>query len=347
MTASPARYAVADPFTNNQPVTPNTTMKYKYAFIALALAIFAPLQGQVPQLINYQGRVAVNTMNFDGSGQFKFALVDAAGTATFWSNDGTSIAGSQPTAAVTLTVSKGLYSVLLGDATLANMVILPSTVFTNTDVRLRVWFNDGTHGFQLLTPDQRIAAVGYAMMAGSVPDGAITGAKIAAGAVDSSHLSTNVMGSFSPPGVVVAYAGLTAPTGWAMCDGSEVSRTTFASLFAAIGTSHGTGDGSTTFNLPDYRGRFLRGVDGGTGRDTDAASRTPMATGGSAGASVGSVQQDALKAHNHVVTLLNPEGVGPGVAAGKNNTTGTTNTATTGGSETRPKNAAVNFIIKL
>ena len=326
-------------------------MKFKSAFIALVFAALAPLQAQVPQLINYQGRVAVGAVNFDGSGQFKFALVDTAGNSTYWSNDGTSTAGSEPTTAVTLTVSKGLYSVLLGDATLPNMAIVSSTVFTNPDVRLRVWFNDGTNGFQLLAPDQRIAAVGYAMVAGSVPDGAITSAKIAAGAVESSHLSANVTGSFSPPGVVVAYAGVTAPTGWAMCDGSAVSRTEFASLFGAIGTSHGAGDGGTTFHLPDYRGRFLRGVDGGTGRDPNAATRTAMAFGGNSGASVGTVQGDLVGQHNHTFTTrASVSSSGSHVAAGHLSIAGTTTTSSTGsgiGNETRPINAAVNFIIKL
>ena len=168
------------------------------ALCSLAFLI-APASAQVPQLINYQGRVAVGTVNFDGSGAFKFALVNGDGTATYWSNDGTSTAGSEPTAAVTLTVTKGLYSVLLGDATLPHMTVVPATVFTNADVRLRVWFNDGTNGSQLLTPDQRIAAVGYAMMAGNaavaqtVPDGAITSAKIAAGAVGSAHIGANAV----------------------------------------------------------------------------------------------------------------------------------------------------------
>ena len=63
---------------------------------------------------------------------------------------------------------------LLGDTTLANMTAIPTSVFQIADVRLRVWFNDGTNGSQLLSPDQRIAAVGYAMMAGAVPNGAIT-----------------------------------------------------------------------------------------------------------------------------------------------------------------------------
>jgi formylglycine-generating enzyme required for sulfatase activity len=141
--------------------------------LGLSLLLLAPaLLAQVPQLINYQGRVAVGATNFDGSGSFKFALVDAAGGATYWSNDGTSAAGSQPTAAVALTVTKGLYSVQLGDTTLPNMTAIPATVFANPDVRLRVWFDDGTaNGSQLLTPDQRLAAVGYAMVAGGLAPG--------------------------------------------------------------------------------------------------------------------------------------------------------------------------------
>ena len=166
------------------------------ALAAIILTHFS--DAQVPQLINYTGRVAVGTVNFDGSGQFKFALVDGTATTTFWSNDGTSVAGSEPTAAVTLSVAKGLYSVLLGNATLPNMTAVPATVFANPDVRLRVWFNDGANGFQLMAPDQRIAAVGYAMMATTaqtVPDGAITSAKIAPGAVGTTQLAVGGVGS--------------------------------------------------------------------------------------------------------------------------------------------------------
>ncbi len=162
-----------------------------------------------PPVLNYQGRVAVGGTNFDGTGQFKFALVNAAGTTTFWSNDGTSSAGSPPTAAVALPVTKGLYAVLLGDPTLTNMTSVPAAVFANSDVRLRVWFNDGTNGFQLLTPDQRVAAAGYAMMAGtasSVPDGAITSAKLAAGSVGTTQLAP---GAQAPP-LVAAATGQTA-----------------------------------------------------------------------------------------------------------------------------------------
>ena len=168
----------------------------KLVLLFASLAIFVvPARAQVPQLINYQGRVAVGTTNFNGSGAFKFALVNAAATTTYWSNDGSSTAGAQPTAAVTLTVNNGVYSGLLGDTALANMTAIPNSVFSNADVRLRVWFNDGTNGSQLLTPDQRIAAVGYAMMAAGVPDGAITALKIAEGAVGSSQLAAGAVTS--------------------------------------------------------------------------------------------------------------------------------------------------------
>lgn len=68
-----------------------------------------------------------------------------------------------------------------------------------------------------------------------------------------------------PPGVMVDYAGINIPSGWLGCDGSEVSRTTYAALFTEIGTIWGAGDGSTTFNLPDYRSRSSVGTGQGAG----------------------------------------------------------------------------------
>jgi formylglycine-generating enzyme required for sulfatase activity len=141
--------------------------------LALLLLSNTTLRAQVPQLLNYQGRVAVGmpAVNFDGPGQFKFALVNGDASVVYWSNaPDTAPADGEPDAAVTLTVTKGFHSVLLGDTTLANMAAIPNTVFSNPDVRLRVWFDDGTgNGSQQLAPDQRIAAAGYAMRAGSVP----------------------------------------------------------------------------------------------------------------------------------------------------------------------------------
>ena len=105
-----------------------------FAFTVLFVAPLGSMYAQVPQLISYQGRVGVDGVNFDGSGQFKFAFVNAAGTTTYWSNDGSSTAGSEPGTAIAIPVSKGLYAVLLGDATLAHMSIVPATVFTHGDV---------------------------------------------------------------------------------------------------------------------------------------------------------------------------------------------------------------------
>ncbi len=139
-----------------------------------ALLLTAPLQAQVPNLINYQGRIVVGTTNFNSppDGQFKFALVDGTGNQV-WRNQGTG-AGEPPTA-VSLTVIKGLYSVTLGDTSIPNMAAIPSSVFTSAVVRLRVWFNDGVTGFQQLSPDQRVAPAAY------LSDGSVTTAKLASG----------------------------------------------------------------------------------------------------------------------------------------------------------------------
>ncbi len=143
-----------------------------------------------PGILNHQGLIQVNSIPFTGTGSFKFALVNAAGTSTFWSNDGTSTNGSEPTAAISLGVTKGRYAVVLGDTNIANMTsTVPASVFaTNSDVRLRIWFNDGTNGSQLLAPDQRLASVGYALHAveaETIADGSITETDIAAGGIHS------------------------------------------------------------------------------------------------------------------------------------------------------------------
>jgi microcystin-dependent protein len=144
----------------------------------------------------------------------------------------------------------------------------------------------------------------------------------------------------------MAFGGANIPPGWLLCNGTNVSRTTYASLFAAIGTAWGGGDGSTTFNLPDMRGVFLRGMDGGRGMDQDGVNRT-----------VGSYQADMLASHSH---SAHNAGAGQGfiegtgspafwAAGGPPGSLGmATYTSTTafGGSETRPKNVDVNYIIK-
>lgn len=167
----------------------------KHIIFLLTLAV-ATLSAQVPQTLNYQGRVVVGTTNFTGTGLFKFALVNGDGSVTFWSNDGTSAAGAQPADAVSLPVAAGLYSLRLGDVALANMTAVPPTVFANGDVRLRVWFNDGVNGFEQLAPDSRFAAVPYAMHAGTaaqIADGAVSAASLAPGAVTTAKIASGAV----------------------------------------------------------------------------------------------------------------------------------------------------------
>lgn len=107
-------------------------------------------------MFNYQGRVKVQGTAFDGTGYFKFAIVNNAGNITLWSNDGTSAAGSEPTGQVSLTVEEGIFNVLIGDPALG-MEPIPSTVLNHPNhIKLRIWFSDGTHGFQQMLPDRRI-----------------------------------------------------------------------------------------------------------------------------------------------------------------------------------------------
>ena len=160
-------------------------------------------------------------------------------------------------------------------------------------------------------------------------------------------------------GTISAYGGNTAPTGWLLCDGTAVSQTMYADLFAVIGCNFGCSGGN--FNLPDLRGRFLRGRDGGALRDPDSGTRTAMSTGGNTADNVGSLQVDGFKSHRH--RLVSPNAIentmhlsaGYGIHANQLQVSGTVFTDTnaggqvmenTGGNETRPVNAYVNWIVK-
>lgn len=164
----------------------------------------------------------------------------------------------------------------------------------------------------------------------------------------------------TPPGSILAFGGPVVPAGWLPCDGKAVNRADYPALYTAIGTVHGSGDGASTFNLPDLRGRFLRGVDHGTGRDPDATIRLPGANGGQSGDAPGTVQDDAFTRHKHAVQAsvgtavcqldggcTGLAGWASGVAKMTYGTATLPYISTEGGSqETRPKNVGVDFIIK-
>ena len=161
----------------------------------------------VPPVLNYAGQVTVNGEAFDGNGLFKFALVNADGTTTYWSNDGTSVDGSEPQASVAVPVNGGLYSILLGNTAQQGMGAIDPAVFAqHTDAKLRVWFSDGVNGFQQLNPDRTFASVPYAFNSKSADtalnaetaktaDSANTAMAVQPGAVTSSMLASNAVTS--------------------------------------------------------------------------------------------------------------------------------------------------------
>lgn len=142
--------------------------------LTLALFVADSASAQVPSILNYQGRVTIGGTNITtNAALFKFALVNSNGATAYWKNDG-STTTNEPSTAVSVAVAQGLYSVLLGDTTLGNMAAIPSAVFTNADVNLRVWFGHGTNAFVRLAPDQRIASAGYALRAAAADTANVT-----------------------------------------------------------------------------------------------------------------------------------------------------------------------------
>ena len=129
-----------------------------------------------------------------------------------------------------------------------------------------------------------------------IGDGQITTAKIGDAQVTAAKLAAAVAAFLTPTGSVVAFAGDTAPTGWALCHGQALDRTTYAALFAVIGTVYGAGDNSTTFNVPDLRGRVVAGQDdmGGT-----SANRLTNQSGGLDGDTLGATGG----AETHTMTI--------------------------------------------
>jgi phage-related tail fiber protein len=152
----------------------------------------------------------------------------------------------------------------------------------------------------------------------------------------------NAVTSAVPAGTVIYVAMASAPSGYLKANGAAVSRTTYAVLFAAIGTTFGVGDGSTTFNLPDLRSEFIRGLDDGRGVDS--------------GRALGSLQSEMVGPHTHVVTSpgtrsgsnnQNPGGVLLGSSGDVGNYGAVSITSNSNsGTENRPRNIALLAVIK-
>jgi microcystin-dependent protein len=106
-----------------------------------------------------------------------------------------------------------------------------------------------------------------------------------------------------PAGIVSAFAGVTAPAGWLMCYGQAVSRTEYSALFTALSTTYGSGDGTTTFNIPDLRGRAIAGVDNMGGSAASRLTSTVLSASNTLGATGGTqthtLTTAQLASHNH------------------------------------------------
>lgn len=162
----------------------------------------------------------------------------------------------------------------------------------------------------------------------------------------------NSRSGFVPAGVTLPFAGSAAPTGWLLCYGQAVSRTTYADLFTALGTTYGTGDGSTTFNLPDLRGRVAGGKDDMGG---SAASRLTTAgsgvDGGTLGANGGSqthtLTTAQMPAHTHSGGATVLFGGTAGATSYVGNGSATTGSAGSGNAHNNTQPTIIlNYIIK-
>ena len=208
--------------------------------LLLGLSLLATASGQVPQIINYQGGIALGGTNYQGQGHFKFALLSHDGAQTLWSNDGSGSGGAEPQSSLALDVANGVYEVVLGDTSLSNMTPIPAAVFANRNVRLRVWFSGGASPFQAVQPDQPVAAVGYAMMAAAVADGAVTADKLAPGAVTAATIAPGSIGK-DQLAAGAAAANLNASGGLILSDQANAASLVQAG-FQKIGTVTSEGE---------------------------------------------------------------------------------------------------------
>jgi phage-related tail fiber protein len=179
------------------------------------------------------------------------------------------------------------------------------------------------------------------VVTGNLVDGGVTVPKIGATGTASSSTFLRGDGAWAvvegtPAGTVITVAMNTAPTGYLKANGAAVSRSTYAALFAVIGTTFGAGDGSTTFALPDLRGEFIRGWDDGRGVDS--------------GRAFGSAQSQAIQSHFHWIQRVDTGTANFAISGGTNGTENTgqepRRTGSTGGAETRPRNVALLACIK-
>jgi microcystin-dependent protein len=243
----------------------------------------------------YQGQLIQGATAANGSYDMKFNVWDASSAGNF-------IAG--PVTNLAVGVSNGLFTVSLD---------FGASVFTGNSywVELGVRTN-GNGAFATLSPRQQLTP---------------------AAAAFSLSTQSPQYNSLCPAGSVVSFAGSAAPAGWLLCNGSAVSRTTYAALFAVVVTTYGAGDGSTTFNLPDLRSRSVIGAGQGAGLSNRTLGQT-------LGEETHTLTTSEIPPHTHTITdpghshtytrVNNPSSGFGDNASNQSFSTANTSTSTTG-----------------
>jgi hypothetical protein len=221
--------------------------------------------------------------------------------------------------------------------TFATNDVITSTAMNNI-IDQTLFTSDALSGSTLALVAGKMKVATSGITSNEMGVGAVTTNAIADGAVTQAKASNMLI----PAGAIMPFAMNGAPTGWLAADGTAVSRSTYATLFAAIATTYGVGDGATTFNVPDLRGYFVRG----TGTNSD----------GTVSGTFAAKQADSVGSHTHPNTVTEGElGLGSGGyrydpfqdggdREFKANFSSPSNTGTT---ETRPKNIAMFYCIKI
>lgn len=262
-------------------------MKKIAAWLLFLIALTMQAGAQtVPSLINYQGKLVnpsglpINT----GDYQLCMRIYDAATNGNLtW---GPQVFNGQtgPGYGPLVSVVQGWFNVILGPVDTNGVSIANAFAGTNRFMEIQIGTNAP------FSPRQQVLSAPYALHAGSAEVANTATFAQTAQAALTAGVATNAVNGI-PAGSILSYAGSSSPSGFLACDGAAVSRGVYAALFAAIGTTYGAGDGTTTFNVPDMRGRFPAGVNAA---DTNFANLALVG-----GETAHTLTYDEMPSHNH------------------------------------------------
>ena len=174
--------------------------------------------------------------------------------------------------------------------------------------------------------------------------------KVSGSVVFQDESSINTAPMSLPSGVIMPFAGQSAPEGWMLCFGQEVNRDTYSDLFMILGDTYGSGDGSSTFNLPDLRGRMLLGIDNMGGESANrVVNEQADVLGGNGGEENHTLTEDEMPSHSHSGSMSQSGGGGSHSGSGAHHGN-SNNTSESGGNQPHnnmPPFITINYIIKL